>query len=72
MIIIGEKINGAIPSMKKAIAERDAELIKKRAIAQSAAGADFLDCAPSTDADKEYDAMVWLIDLIQEVSETPI
>lgn len=72
MIIIGEKINGAIPSVKKAIAERDAELIKKRAIAQTEAGATFLDCAPSTDADKEYDAMVWLIDLIQGVSETPI
>ena len=31
MIIIGEKINGAIPSVKQAIADRDAELIKQRA-----------------------------------------
>ncbi len=72
MIIIGEKINGAIPSVKTAIAERNAELIKKRAIAQTEAGATFLDCAPSTESDKEYDAMVWLINTIQEVSETPL
>ena len=31
MIIIGEKINGSIPSVAKAIAERDAEFIKNRA-----------------------------------------
>ena len=29
MILIGEKINGSIPSMAKAIAERDEEWIKK-------------------------------------------
>ena len=28
MIIIGEKINGAIPSVKQAIIDRDAELIR--------------------------------------------
>lgn len=72
MIIIGEKINGAIPTVKQAIAERNAELIQKRAIAQTAAGANFLDCAPSTATELEYDAMCWLIDQIQEVSETPI
>ena len=72
MIIIGEKINGAIPSVKAAIAERDAALIKERAAAQTAAGANFIDCAPSTVPELEYDAMVWLIGLIQEVSETPI
>ena len=29
MIIIGEKLNGSIPSVAKAIAERDADLISK-------------------------------------------
>lgn len=28
MIIIGEKINGTIPSVKKAIEERDADFIR--------------------------------------------
>ena len=40
MIIIGEKINGAIPVVAKAIAERDAEFIRERAKAQIAAAQD--------------------------------
>ena len=72
MIIIGEKINGAIPSIKTAIAERDAELIKERTAAQAAAGANFIDCAPSTAPEFEYDAMVWLIGLIQGVTDIPL
>ena len=72
MIIIGEKINGAIPSVKKAIAERDAEFIKDRAITQADAGASFIDVCAATDSDKEYDAMVWLIGLVQEVTNKPI
>ena len=72
MIIIGEKINGAIPAVKAAIAERNAEVICQRAIDQTAAGAHFLDCAPSTATELEYDAMVWLIDQIQQVSDLPL
>ena len=61
MIIIGEKINGAIPSIRKAIEEKDEALILERTLAQVKAGADFLDCAPSTATDIEYDTMLWLI-----------
>ena len=43
MIIIGEKINGAIPSTAKAIAARDEEFIRNLAIRQTEAGADFLE-----------------------------
>lgn len=70
MIIIGEKINGAIPAVKEAIAARDADAIIARALAQTEAGADFLDCAPSTATELEYDAMCWLIDTIQGCTET--
>lgn len=72
MIIIGEKINGAIPSIKKAIAEHDEALIVERTLAQANAGADFLDCAPSTATDIEYETMVWLIGLMQGVTQTPL
>ena len=72
MIIIGEKLNGAIPSVKQAISDRDAALIQQRAIMQTEAGASFLDCAPSTVPEEEYDAMVWMIDQIQQVSQVPI
>lgn len=72
MIIIGEKINGAIPAVKQAIADRDEQVIIDRVINQTAAGADFLDCAPSTATDVEYDAMVWLIGIIQANTERPL
>ena len=70
MIIIGEKINGAIPSVKEAIAQRNEALIIERTLAQVRAGADFLDCAPSTATEIEYETMVWLIGLMQGCTDT--
>ena len=72
MIIIGEKINGAIPSIKQAIAEKNEGLIVERTIAQANAGAAFLDCAPSTATEIEYETMVWLIGLMQGCTDTPL
>ena len=72
MIIIGEKINGAIPSNKQAIAEKNEALIVERTLAQTAAGANFLDCAPSTSTEIEYETMVWLIDLMQGCTDVPL
>ena len=72
MIVIGEKINGAIPTIRQAIADRDDALIRERTLAQAEAGADFLDCAPSTSTELEYDAMCWLIDTMQAVTEIPL
>ena len=72
MIIIGEKINGAIPSIKQAIAERNEALIIERTLAQAAAGASFLDCAPSTATEIEYETMVWLIGLMQGATNVPL
>lgn len=72
MIIIGEKINGTIPSVKEAITNHDGEFIRNRAIAQEKAGATYLDCAASTSTDIEYETMCWLINEIQSVSDLPI
>ncbi|MDP4128017.1 MAG: methyltetrahydrofolate cobalamin methyltransferase [Bacillota bacterium] len=72
MIIIGEKINGAIPSVAKAIAAKDADFIKNLAKAQSEAGAAFIDVCASVDVNVELETMKWLIDLVQEVTDTPI
>ena len=72
MIIIGEKINGAIPSIKQAIADHNEALIIERTKAQAKAGANFLDCAPSTATEIEYETMCWLIDLMQGATETPL
>lgn len=72
MIIIGEKLNGSIPSVAKAIAEKNAELIKERARKQSEAGATFLDVCASVEEDTEVEPLKWMIDLVQEVTDTPI
>lgn len=72
MIIIGEKINGAIPSVAKAISEKNGDFIRELAKSQAEAGAHFIDVCASTDVDVELETMKWLIDLVQEVTETPI
>lgn len=72
MIIIGEKINGAIPSVAAAIAEKDDYLIKHLAKNQAEAGADFIDVCASVDVENEIKIMEWLIKIVQEVVETPI
>ncbi len=72
MIVIGEKINGSIPSIAEAIANHDGELIKQRAIAQAEAGATYIDCCASVDEAVEVETLHWMIDLIQSVTEVPI
>lgn len=72
MIIIGEKINGAIPSIKQAIADHNEELIISRVKAQADAGADYIDCAPSTATEIEYETMLWLLGLIQDNTDVPV
>ncbi len=72
MIIIGEKINGSIPSVAEAIAKRDADFIKARAKAQAEAGASFIDCCASVPEVEEVETLHWMIDCIQEVTDVPI
>ncbi len=72
MIIIGEKINGSIPSVAEAIEKRDADFIKARATAQAEAGASFIDCCASVPEAQEVETLHWMIDCIQEVTDLPI
>ena len=72
MIITGEKINGSIPAVAQAIARRDAEFIKKRAIAQAEAGADFIDCCASVPEEAELETLRWMIECIESVCDLPI
>lgn len=71
MILIGEKINGSIPSVAKAIAERNEDWIRHLAKIQAEAGADFIDVCASV-KDGEVETLHWLIDLVQEITDTPI
>ena len=72
MIIIGEKLNGAIPSVAEAIVKKDAGAIKALAIAQTDAGADYLDVCAGTEPDKEYETLVWMLEIVQAASDLPI
>lgn len=71
MIIIGEKINGSIPSVAKAIAEKDENWIRHLAEIQAEAGADFIDVCASV-KDQEVEVLHWLIDIVQDVTDIPI
>jgi len=72
MQIIGEKINGTRKRVAKAVAERDAAFIKNLATKQAEAGADWLDVNAGTHPDQEPDDLVWLIETIQPVVDTPL
>jgi cobalamin-dependent methionine synthase I len=72
MKIIGEKINGTRKRVAQAIAERDAEFIKDLAQKQAAAGCSWLDVNAGTHPDREPDDLIWLIENIQSVVETPL
>lgn len=72
MIIIGEKINGAIPVVKEAIKNKDAEFIRDRAIKQAEAGSDYIDVCASTAPEVEVETLKWLIDIVQDAVDVPI
>lgn len=72
MIIIGEKINGSIPSMGKAIQEKNAAYIADYAVRQAEAGANYLDICASVPEKSEVQTLQWLIELVQEVTDVPI
>ncbi len=72
MRIIGEKINGTCKGVAKAIAKRDADYIKDLAVKQTEAGADWLDVNAGTHPNQEPDDLVWLINNIQSVVDTPL
>lgn len=72
MIIIAEKINGSIPSVAKAIEAKDAEFIKNLAKVQSEVGSDFIDVCASVDPSIEFETLKWMVEQVQEVTDTPI
>jgi 5-methyltetrahydrofolate--homocysteine methyltransferase len=72
MIIIGEKINGSIPSTARAIAGRDEAFIRSLAKRQAECGADYLDVNAGTAPEEERDALSWLIRIVQDETDTPL
>ncbi|MFO8059430.1 MAG: dihydropteroate synthase [Bacillota bacterium] len=74
MILVGERINGQFTSVGRAIQNKDGKVIQDLALAQLEAGADYLDVNVGTavPAREKADAMVWLVETIQEVTDAPL
>ena len=72
MKIIGEKINGTRKQVGEAILIGDAEFIQKLALEQVNAGASWLDINSGISSDLETDALIWLVQAVQSVTETPL
>ena len=72
MKIIGEKINGTRKRVARAISERDDAYIQELAVRQAEAGAAWLDVNAGTHPAQEADDLIWLIETIQSVVDTPL
>jgi cobalamin-dependent methionine synthase I len=68
MIIIGEKINATIPSIKEAVIAHDGEMLRDLAMRQKGAGADIIDVNVGTgqgSSEDERSDMEWLVGLLR-------
>lgn len=72
MIIIGEKINGTIETVRDAILSRDADILGDLARQQASAGADYIDVNVGTGIGDEAEAMVWAIGVVSEAVDAPL
>ncbi len=72
MLIIGEKLNGTLKKTAAAIAGRDAAFVRDLALRQVAAGAAYIDVNAGTAPAHEPEDLAWLVDTVQEVTETPL
>ncbi|KJR47545.1 5-methyltetrahydrofolate--homocysteine methyltransferase [Desulfosporosinus sp. I2] len=70
MLIIGEKLNSSIPSVRQLINDKDTVAIQDLALRQVAAGADYLDL--NTAQGDEVVNMEWLVRTVQEVTDIPL
>jgi 5-methyltetrahydrofolate--homocysteine methyltransferase len=75
MIIIAEKINATRKSVARALADRDAEAIRRLLMQQAEAGCDYIDLNAGrgvASVDQSIDDMKWLIDLALEATDRPL
>lgn len=72
MISIGERINGMFSNVRNAIKNKDASVVQDIARKQTEAGASYLDINVGTAATDQLDAMKWLVEVTQDVVDTPL
>lgn len=72
MYIIGENIHIISPSVKKALAERDAEFFKTSAIQQVEAGASAIDLNLGRQKHEWEEVFPWVTKIVQEAVDVPL
>jgi len=72
MEIIGERINGMFKDIREAILTGDKTAVHKWAIKQTENGATWLDVNTGASAVDQVATMIWLVNTIQEVVDTPL
>lgn len=72
MIIIGEKLNGFIPSVQKSIRAKDEILLRDLAVRQEAAGADYLDVCAAVENEIEAETLRWMVEVVEDASSLPL
>ncbi|OPL12438.1 MAG: hypothetical protein AVO39_04515 [delta proteobacterium MLS_D] len=71
MIIIGEKINASIPSVRDAIGRRDESFLADLAGKQDTAGADYID-VNAGEGGEGAATMRWLVDVVRSATNKPL
>jgi 5-methyltetrahydrofolate corrinoid/iron sulfur protein methyltransferase len=72
LILVGERINGLFKDVAAAIQNKDPAPIQRLAVAQTEAGAAFLDVNTGPAVDDPAAVMPWLVKIIEEVVDTPL
>lgn len=72
MLIIGEKLNGFIPAVGKAIRGRDESFLRELATAQAETGAGYLDVCAAVENETEVETLTWLARVAEEASGLPV
>ena len=72
MLIIGENITIGTEEVQKAIAERDEEVIQRRAVSQVKHGAGILDLNIGPQKRHGVEVMDWIVGVVQEVVDVPL
>jgi 5-methyltetrahydrofolate--homocysteine methyltransferase len=72
MIIIGEKINSTLKSIRPAMESRDVSAIQDLAKKQYEAGAAYIDLNAGMFHENEPEMLEWLVNIVQEVVPAPL
>ncbi|MEL7565978.1 MAG: methyltetrahydrofolate cobalamin methyltransferase [Dehalobacterium sp.] len=72
MLIVGELINSSRKAIGELVENRDEDSIKKIAVDQFKAGANYIDVNCGTQVFDEVETMEWLVNTIQEAVEAPL